>query len=1706
MGKVILASFLLFVLTPAKQCLAQNLLPYSTQGVVYSQNFDGLPGSGSFLLTGKGPHTLSGAPINATNLTGWQFLMINGSNTNAGFLPGTGSSTANGVQSLGAANAVDRALGSLSSGSGIYSIGLILTNTSGILLNSITIRFTAEQWRKGGSGNKNTWSFKYKTGVFSTIDQPDLQEEPNLNFSSVINTTGAGSLNGNLPENQQSISFTLLGINWKNGEQLLLRWDDADEAGNDDACGIDNFSFSAEQVEDVPTIMNKPISNLSTHSVQLNFTVNDNNARTDISVEYDTIVNFSSKKILYPQPDNIIAGTGTTSVIALLNGLAPGIIYYYRVRATNNNGTTIGPVIRFTTPVEPPDIITAIAGMPNLTTAVLGGSIRSDGGSPIIEKGIVWSLNSNPTVSANKISMGSGKDDFSQLVTGLPQGTMIYARAYAINTTGTAYANAISLTTQTTISSFTTISSSVTNAQTVSFLLKTTQAITGLTNASFSLITEGIDSAYIASVTGSGTSFTVNVNTGKGDGTIRIQLTNDTNLLPHIFNKPFTATNYYLIDKLPPVIRKISIPNQMMKIGDTVPVTVSVYPDPATLKMISGSVNSITLSTPSKKNDSTYASYFIINSGANDIEADSAIPVRLIMIDPTGNTSSTYEHPIIQNNDPIDANRPFIIRMQSTTDGIYKAGDTLMFTMVFSEKTDLITSNGLPSFKITIGNITKQATYTNGSGSNSLAFIYIIQTGDEDSIGIKTSSGITQNNSIIKDVVGNNAQLTIPSPVLPAKIIVDGVVPKVSTVSVPADKLYAINDTLVFSVNFSKKVIIVNSNDTPLLKLTIGNSVKNIAYFNGAGTQSLLFRYIVQKNDLDKTGITLTSLLTKAGNTITDINGNPAVLALKNIGSLTNVKVDAVAPVFTKPDTETLAICETDSSISLTDALSVSDEEKGEPLYWKIISAGNLNSLSKTNISALSNGTKLTPGNIIYTPSRQNINTDTLLVSVSDGMNESVKKIIISIQPPVKDNFIGTSQYVCSGNTPAALIGSIPTGGNNIYEYLWEFSSNADSATFSKAGGVNTLKDFSPSKLTATSWFRRKVASGACYGFSDIVKITVLKTGLWTGNFSADWRNAKNWCNAVTPYQSIDVLIPANTIYNPVISDTASCYNMNIQRGGRLTVNGTLQVNGILNAAPELINIQKGKLVAGGTDAQNISAKNFEKRSIKDLVVNNSSGVTLSDTLFLTGSLQLVSGYLQTNGGLTIKQKGNIGASAAGTSISGNVSIEYGMTGVKRQFHLLGHPFSNDIGLYMLSDSININNQSVFRYDVFTGYDSLAIDENWTAFTHTNDVAENAWKKFSGIRLLMIGKPAQELDRESTGNGNNINYASGPVNLKLTGSVNTGDQELTLQKGAYSGYNLVANPYPSPIDLSLVSIGEGVGKNFWVWNTEQDTSGGYSCVPFQSKYILPAFGAFFVKAAGNTNNTIVFTENCKANSSAVELPRITGIEDYHIELRLERDSVFLDRIFLYHSDSARSSFDKYDGEKFINPRINFYSLSREQKKLSVDVRPLTNESTIPLGLQVNEPGTFQIKIAGSVLPLSNTLLLHDRYLNKWIPLEKDSSYCFATTTDTASMGHNRFEITSRREQADTFFSISKIAATIGPVPASNNISVNYTSTGDSNTIFRIINSSGNIIKLIPIGFQKSGQVNIYIGNLLPGIYFVEIKSGNYIISKKIIKL
>jgi uncharacterized protein (TIGR02145 family) len=93
-------------------------------------------------------------------------------------------------------------------------------------------------------------------------------------------------------------------------------------------------------------------------------------------------------------------------------------------------------------PLFPVITTTAVTDI-SYSTAVSGGKITDDGGSPVLSRGVCWSTSFNPTMDNNKTVEGSGSGSFTSNITQLVPNTFYYIRAYAINSAGIAYGNQV---------------------------------------------------------------------------------------------------------------------------------------------------------------------------------------------------------------------------------------------------------------------------------------------------------------------------------------------------------------------------------------------------------------------------------------------------------------------------------------------------------------------------------------------------------------------------------------------------------------------------------------------------------------------------------------------------------------------------------------------------------------------------------------------------------------------------------------------------------------------------------------------------------------------------------------------------------------------------------------------------------------------------------------------------------------------------------------------------------------------------------------------------------------------------------------------------------------------------------------------------------------------------------------------------------------
>ena len=220
------ATIILLAPMSAQAAGTSTLSPFTLTSASYTQNFDSLANTG----------TSSALPA------GFQIAELGtGGAADGLYAAGTGSSNGGNAYSFGATGLMDRALGSLASGtvSPIY-FGGIFNNGLNATITALRFAFTGEQWRAGNSTDDKL-SFEYLVGA-SAIDVGTWTAFTALDFTPLV-LSGDLALDGNA--NSTAITATLSGLTIAAGSRIGFRWVDVNSGGNDHGIAVDNLAINA---------------------------------------------------------------------------------------------------------------------------------------------------------------------------------------------------------------------------------------------------------------------------------------------------------------------------------------------------------------------------------------------------------------------------------------------------------------------------------------------------------------------------------------------------------------------------------------------------------------------------------------------------------------------------------------------------------------------------------------------------------------------------------------------------------------------------------------------------------------------------------------------------------------------------------------------------------------------------------------------------------------------------------------------------------------------------------------------------------------------------------------------------------------------------------------------------------------------------------------------------------------------------------------------------------------------------------------------------------------------------------------------------------------------------------------------------------------------------------------------------------------------
>ncbi len=677
---------------------------------------------------------------------------------------------------------------------------------------------------------------------------------------------------------------------------------------------------------------------------------------------------------------------------------------------------------------------------------------------------------------------------------------------------------------------------------------------------------------------------------------------------------------------------------------------------------------------------------------------------------------------------------------------------------------------------------------------------------------------------------------------------------------------------------------------------------------------------------------------------------------------------------------------------------------------------------------------------------------------------------------------------------------------------IWQESTDGG-ATWNDILGTDGLSSGSGTASTAGNFsYRIEIASGSCpsvYSNQLDIVVDASCSYTWLGTIDNNWHNGGNWSGGIVPLIGNDIIIP-DQANDPIVSTgNAECKNLDMASGATLTVSTGYN----LDVAGTTIIFDGNTIQGGGKISFTSNAAtsvtvpvNFE---INRVHIEGTTNVTL------TGSGQAnMHGILKINGTLQANNKMTFISNASGTGLvdgSGSGGFAGGpgsVVTVQRQvFGSNGYRYisaavsgcfvsdwSDDFGIVgvnnFLHNGINFTSPwpTLWRYDESVTNPSMTY--GWYSHTDPSNVLDRM-KGYAGIM-------------------------SGTV-LDLTGSALNGTQNTSITNTSSGqplsdGWNLMGNPYISPINFNAVySLNSGIAGTVYYWTSSGTYSGQYATYNALNglstnggSYIIPSSQGFFVKKSSPGSQT--FTLNNTVRTTDLN-PTFYKMDNNYKLLRLEAEiNGATDELVIYEEPTSKEEYEeKFDSWKFMafDPSAsNIYSIGiNSEEMLSVNALPkLTEGRVIPIGYKAGKPGFHVFKLTEIQHFENQRVYLEDKKLGIMYDLGTNLKYEFTQNPSDPEMG--RFYL--------------KLGGPINPTPinaggllvnlydSENGMLVQTKGNLSNDFSFKVVDISGKLMLDGESSF-KDGEAIIELNDVAPAMYFVTVEVDGQTFSGKMIK-
>jgi hypothetical protein len=486
--------------------------------------------------------------------------------------------------------------------------------------------------------------------------------------------------------------------------------------------------------------------------------------------------------------------------------------------------------------------------------------------------------------------------------------------------------------------------------------------------------------------------------------------------------------------------------------------------------------------------------------------------------------------------------------------------------------------------------------------------------------------------------------------------------------------------------------------------------------------------------------------------------------------------------------------------------------------------------------------------------------------------------------------------------------------------------------------------------------------------------------------------------------------------------------------------------------------------------------------SLKALILNSGGILDLGSQLNILDSVKVSNGTLNTNGFLTLKSTANLKARIAdcsGGNISGNVTVETFAPGGITDWSVLGvsgilgqtfNEWYGQIPMTIEGSATGVTSAGGLYFESVQGWDEPSNDYD-TTITVTSPITLG-----KGYWVYL---------------GDNLG-STGDLIWSVTGSPFIGNLTYPVD-GALSGFNLVSNPYASPISWAKVLaesnliIPGGLDDAIYIYNPDLGLTTSYvtgvSSHPNGANDVIPMGQGFYVKSNGYS--LLQYTEATKVanNTNANPLLRSATIIDPSIgtvlRLKVEGEGYSDYTAIRFHSNASTSFDTKLDAHKLYDSpgyagfpgtwtKRTVIATQTEGIDYSVNSLPYATiqNAVIPVIVRVYTTGQYTISssdFANLQADGNACVVLKDKLTNSFHDLTTgDYVFKISDTTQAA-----RFELTICAKE-----SVTTSTLTTGIKPNSGSLANAVFISKDAKGIFANLN------------FNKPTNATISVTNVL----------------------